>query len=297
MRVSGEIDSGTGGSAPACPAGAAARPRFAVVDGTRALPPALAGSVMLLGNFDGFHLGHRALLAQARRLAGPAPLSILSAEPHPRQFFAPHLPPFRLSTTRLKRRQFADAGFSFLFAPCFDHAFAGQSAETFVEELLVARLRVAHLVVGEDFRFGHARRGDAALLRAMGRELGFGVTVLAPLRRQELVCSSSLVRALLRQGEVRAAGELLGAPWRVEVERLPEDAPASGEEGLALGWPGDMLRLPDGRYAGRLVAADNGVSLATGRLALQAGRARFHPAHRLAGRSLPRRLALDILDA
>lgn len=244
---------------------------------------------MLLGNFDGFHRGHRALLAQACRLAGAAPLSVMSVEPHPRQFFNPDLAPFRLSTPRVKQHLFARGGFSFVFGPRFDRAFADQSAEAFVAHLLVARLRVAHLVVGEDFRFGHRRRGDVALLQAMAAEHGFAVSPVAPVRQQELVCSSSLVRDLLRAGDVAGANEVLGAPWRVDV-----DAVAHGSGGLGLDWPEGVLRLPDGAYRARLVDMATDAAIGAGTLAIRGAHTTFQPDRPVASLRAPHSLALDI---
>lgn len=273
------------------PSRASRAPRRApafVVDGTQRLADELAGSVMLLGNFDGFHRGHRALLAQARRLAGDALLSVMSVEPHPRQFFNPDLAPFRLSTRRVKQHLFARGGFSFVFGPRFDRAFADQSAEAFVEHLLVGRLRVAHLVVGEDFRFGHRRRGDVALLQAMGAEHGFAVSPVAPVRQQELVCSSSLVRDLLRAGDVAGANEVLGAPWRVDVgvTRRPG--------GLGLDWPEGVLRLPDGDYRARLVDMATDAAIGAGTLAIRGAHTTFRPDRPVASLHAPHSLALDI---
>jgi riboflavin kinase / FMN adenylyltransferase len=217
--------------------------RFEVLEFADQMPDHLAGSVLLLGNFDGFHRGHAALLDAARHAARGAPIGIISVEPHPRQLFAPAADAFRITTASTKLQAFARLGFSFAFMPRFTRAFASQSATVFVEHILVRSLRVAHVVAGEDFRFGHRRIGDVSLLRRIGAERGFGVTEVAMLHLQDALCSSSLVREMLKAGDMAAAMAILGAPWSVEVGTLGCD---SG--GLELDWPAEVIRPPAGDY-------------------------------------------------
>jgi riboflavin kinase/FMN adenylyltransferase len=223
------------------------RSSFQILPGADPVADELAGGVLLLGNFDGFHLGHRALLRAAADARRAGPLGIMSVEPHPRQLFDPGASPFRITTERIKHEAFRRLGFTFAFAPRFDQAFAGQSAEAFVEDLLVRALRVAHVVVGEDFRFGHKRRGDVSTLRSLGADLGFGVTAVAAVRQQDVVCSSSLIREMLRLGDVAGASALLGHPWSVEVAARRQ---SSGV--MEIGWPDAVIAPPAGTYRVRL---------------------------------------------
>jgi riboflavin kinase/FMN adenylyltransferase len=140
------------------------------------------GAVVAVGNFDGLHLGHQAVIRTARRLAdvAGAPLAIMTFEPHPRSVFQPNIPPFRLTPVRSKARWIEAFGVDLLFALHFDLAFAAITAEDFVGRLLVAGLKARHVVVGEDFIFGNKRRGNAALLQELAARHGFGITLVAP---------------------------------------------------------------------------------------------------------------------
>ncbi|GLK68934.1 hypothetical protein GCM10008179_25720 [Hansschlegelia plantiphila] len=222
---------------------------------------ASAGPVLLLGNFDGFHLGHAALLDAGRDAAGGRPVGVLSVEPHPRQFFAPAAAAFRIASAKVKRETFARRGFAFSCAPRFDATFARQSPEAFVRDVLVRSVGVSQVVVGEDFRFGAGRAGTTERLRAMGDELGFGVSVVATVRRQDARCSSSLIRHLLREGEAATAGTLLGDPWTVEA-RLRRSLGGR----VSVAWPDEILRPAPGRYNARLRRLAGGEALAECRL-------------------------------
>ncbi|WP_048707904.1 hypothetical protein [Microvirga massiliensis] len=242
-----------------------------VVTTLEEMPGSLRGSVMLLGNFDGFHRGHRALLKAARIRAAAAgrPLGIMSVEPHPRQHFAPGADPFRLTTRLTKHESFERMGFDLVFQPAFDSAFAGQRADEFVERVLVDGLGVSHVVVGYDFRFGRGRQGDVALLERLGVELRFGVSEVAPAQYQGAVCSSSRIRDLMRSGDLRSVHALLGAPWTVEVTAIRSDANPSPS--VYVLWPGEMLRPPHGRYTARLRCFGSRAPLASGELHLTPG--------------------------
>jgi riboflavin kinase/FMN adenylyltransferase len=232
------------------------------------MPGSLKGSVMLLGNFDGFHCGHRALLdaARARARALGRPLGIMSVEPHPRELFASDAGPFRLTTRRTKYESFERMGFDLVFQPKFDRAFAGQHAEDFVARVLVDGLGVSHVVVGFDFRFGRGREGDIALLERVGAELCFGVSEIAPTYCRGAVCSSSLVRDLVRSGDLRGVSALLGNPWTVEVTAIRTDLTPNDTTYVL--WPKEILRPPHGCYAARLRRFGSRVPLATGELIL-----------------------------
>src|SRR5216684_831176 len=128
------------------------------------------GAVVAIGNFDGVHLGHQAVIGEAGRIAGAAamPHAVLTFEPHPRRVFRPNDPPFRLTPFRAKSRHLEALGVDLLFTLHFDLAFAAKSAEDFIETVLVRNLGVRHAVVGYDFVFGHQRHGTPALLQARG---------------------------------------------------------------------------------------------------------------------------------
>ncbi len=136
--------------------------------------------MVALGNFDGVHRGHQAVIAAAAAIArkAGAPLGVLTFEPHPRRLLRPDDPPFRLTPWRAKARAIEALGVDYLYACRFDRAFSLRPAEAFVTQDLAAWLGVSHVVVGYDFSFGHNRAGNAAFLAQAGRRFGFGVTVL-----------------------------------------------------------------------------------------------------------------------
>ncbi|WP_165899884.1 FAD synthetase family protein [Borborobacter arsenicus] len=212
------------------------------------VPKRLKGSVMLLGNFDGFHCGHQALLAAARAEASAcgAPLGVMSVEPHPKQLFAPHSEPFRLSSPTTKRETFSRLGLDFLYSPRFNRAFAGQEPEQFIDDILVGGLAVSRIVVGRGFRFGKQRRGDVDLLCRFGEQSGFAVTAVDELGQDGAKYSSTLVRNHLAAGEIDAANALLGGPWSVELGALPGSLRLPGEGSVS--WPVSVLKPACGEY-------------------------------------------------
>jgi riboflavin kinase/FMN adenylyltransferase len=220
------------------------------------------GAVIAIGNFDGVHLGHRAVIAEAKRIADAAgaPLALLTFEPHPRRFFSPSGPPFRLTPFRAKTRLIAETGVDLLFILRFDRAFAARTAEDFVADLLVAQLGARHLVVGQDFTFGRGRGGNPRLLREMGAKLDFAVSVLEPRADANgKICSASRIRDHLAAGRPRAAAALLGRDWEIEGRVRPGD-----RRGRELGFPTANLAIADylhpapGVYAVRAWVGDGG---------------------------------------
>ncbi|MDP6706152.1 MAG: bifunctional riboflavin kinase/FAD synthetase [Alphaproteobacteria bacterium] len=211
-----------------------------VVREYRGLPATLKGSVAALGNFDGVHLGHQALLADCGRIASAAgrDLAVVTFEPHPRRVFTPGGPAFRLTPFRSKARILAGKGVKLLFALRFNEALYSKTAEVFVDEVLVHGLAVAHVVVGYDFVFGHQRSGDAEFLREAGVRHGFGVSVIEPVMHDNDVCSSSIIRVDLEGGRARRAAELLGHWWEVEGRVHKGD-----QRGRQLGFPTLNLHL------------------------------------------------------
>lgn len=197
------------------------------------IPASCQGSVLALGNFDGVHLGHQAVLAEtvaiAKRLNAPA--AALTFEPHPREFFNPIVAPLNIISSASKAALLENAGLQALFVLRFDAALAERSAESFVRDILVAALNVRHVVTGENFTFGKGRGGTALLLEAWGKTHGFGYTRVAPVGGEE-ACSSTRIRALLKAGDVHGASALLGRPYAVTGPVLHGD-----KRGRTLGFP------------------------------------------------------------
>lgn len=183
-----------------------------------------------IGNFDGVHLGHRAVLELARRT--DAPLGVVTFEPHPRQFFAPDAPPFRLMNAQARAHRFERLGVDVLFELPFDAALAALAPEAFVSEVLVGGLGLSHAVVGEDFRFGRGRAGDAATLRRLGEAVGLEVTVALLTGVGGVEVSSTAIRLALSEGRPRDAARMLGHWHRIEGEVRDGD-----KRGRTIGYP------------------------------------------------------------
>jgi len=205
-------------------------------------PPADAkGAVVALGNFDGVHLGHRALLAEAKRTAQELqrPFAALVFEPYPREFFRPNDEPFRLTPFRAKARLLSELGVDVLIVLNFDAAMASMLAQDFVLDVLVRELEVAHVVVGKDFLFGKGRGGDTTVLAYMGEMEGFGTTIFDPVSAGGgTKISSTDIRAALKAGRPDEAARLLGHCWSVEGHVAPGE-----KRGRQLGYPTANLKL------------------------------------------------------
>ena len=219
------------------------------------LPEECRSGVVTLGNFDGVHRGHQAVIARARAAADArtAPLVVVTFEPHPASVFQPDMAPFRLTPFRSKAHHLAELAVDVLVALHFDLGFAKVSAADFVRRVLVDGLAAAHVIVGYDFAFGHKRQGDAAFLAAAGATHGFTVEVAEPVREPgSEIYSSSLVRDYLRAGEPRRAAQLLGRAWEMDGRVIAGD-----KLGRDLGFPtanlelGEYLRPKFGVYAVR----------------------------------------------
>jgi len=203
-------------------------------------PGALAGCVVAIGNFDGVHRGHRAVigaaLARARALGRTA--AALTFDPHPRTFFRPDLPVFRLSTERDKLRLLMQTGLDGAVILRFDAPLAATSAQDFIDRILIGRLKIGGAAIGFDFHFGHERRGSPAYLAGQGARLGFAVDIVPPLQDEGRPVSSGAVRDALAAGRVVEAAELLGAPWFVAGEVIHGE-----KRGRELGFPTANVRL------------------------------------------------------
>jgi riboflavin kinase / FMN adenylyltransferase len=175
------------------------------------------GTVLTIGNFDGVHRGHQALITQTVQRAqqlGAVP-TVLSFEPTPREYFAPAQAPGRIGSLRGKLLDLQATGVEQLIVQRFHQGFAACEAEAFVRDWLVARLRLRGIVVGDDFRFGARRAGDLALLRRLGAELGFEVEGIGSVEHGGLRCSSTAVRSALAAPDLDAAEQLLGRAYRL----------------------------------------------------------------------------------
>lgn len=226
------------------------------------LPRAARGAVVAIGNFDGVHPGHCAVLRRAGEVARAmgAPLGILTFEPHPRRFFQPATAPFRLTPAPVKRRLIAAEGAELYYELPFDAAMAALTAEAFIERVLLAGLGVRHVVVGAGFAFGKGRTGTVSVLEHVaGHKAGVGVTVVAPVAASDgALASSTRVRDCLRRGEPERAAALLGRVWAIEgaVEK-------GDQRGRLLGFPTANIGLDDylepayGVYAVRATAEGN----------------------------------------
>ena len=171
-------------------------------------------TVLTIGNFDGVHRGHRALLARLTGLAQQAglPAAVMTFEPNPREFFAPQSAPARLASLREKLQLLAECGVDQAYVCAFNQRFAALTADAFVERI-VRGLGVRHLMIGDDFRFGKGRSGDFALLQQAGKEHGFGVEAMETLVHEGERVSSSAVREALDAGDLEHAERLLGRPY------------------------------------------------------------------------------------
>lgn len=223
------------------------------------------GAAVAMGNFDGVHRGHQRVITLARNHAGTAPLGIVTFEPHPRSFFAPAAPPFRLMNAEARAHRMAKLGVERLYQLPFDAALAAMQPRDFARQVLHEGLGVSHVVVGSDFRFGKGRAGSADDLVECGAELGFGVTVASLIADAEAgeEISSTAIRRALSEGRVRDAARMLGHWHRIEGPVLHGE-----KRGRQLGFPTanmalEGLHLPrmgvyavlidvlDGPYAGR----------------------------------------------
>jgi len=211
------------------------------------VPPAYRGAVVAIGNFDGVHRGHRALIAEAKvqAEARKSPLAVLTFEPHPQEFFRPlhHTPAgaecFRLTPLRTKARLLADLGVDVLFALTFDAEMARRSHQDFVLNVLVEGLGISGVVVGHDFEFGQKRAGNLAALSYMGEMEGFSVTAFDTVTAAaDEKISSTLIRQLLKQAKPEEAARLLGHPWTIEARVEHGDA-----RGRTMGFPTANMHL------------------------------------------------------
>jgi riboflavin kinase/FMN adenylyltransferase len=221
------------------------------------VPEALRGAIVALGNFDGFHLGHEAVVREAVEWAHGEgrPAIVATFDPHPVRHFAPHVPPFRLTSLDQRQELFAAAGAAAMLVFHFDGALADTTAEDFVRRLLGEHIGAAGVVTGEDFTFGKGRAGNLALLREVGPTAGVGHRAVGPVLDGGRPVSSSRIRDALKAGECEEAMRLMTRPFAIRGEVIHGD-----KRGRELGYPtanielGPYLRPRFGIYAvvGRL---------------------------------------------
>lgn len=209
----------------------------------RDVPAPYKGAVVAVGNFDGVHLGHQALIREAWRIARErgAPLGVLAFEPHPQEFFRPSPESFRLTPFRAKARLIAELETDILYALAFDAEMAAKSAQDFVMDVLVDGLGAGAILVGEDFQFGKGRAGNTTLLSYMGEQEGFGVEIFKPVSAAGYdKISSTQIRDALKQGRPDEAARLLGHYWSVEARVEHGD-----KRGRTIGFPTINMKLVD----------------------------------------------------
>ena len=215
---------------------------FLRLSGYQDIPPHLRGAVVAIGNFDGVHRGHQAVLSRALEIAGErgVPAVVLTFEPHPRTIFRPDIPLFRLSPAPMKARLLEALGFDAVVEQPFTREFSSLSAERFVAEVLVGGLGASHIVVGFDFHYGKGRGGSPQTLGLAGEAYGFSVTVMNAFSDEGgEVVSSSRIRALLAEGDVAEAAGLLGYRYTMEAE-----VTGGKKLGRTLGFPTANMSLP-----------------------------------------------------
>jgi riboflavin kinase/FMN adenylyltransferase len=221
----------------------------------RGLPEAALGGAIALGNFDGVHLGHASLIRVAHAARPDRPPAVLTFEPHPRAFFRPQDPPFRLTLAHERALALAALGVRIMYELPFDAAFAQLSAEAFVRDVLVGGLRAAHLTCGMDFAFGHRRGGGTGFLAKRAEALGVGLSLVPPVSDAEGPISATRIRRLLQDGYPERAAALLGRPFSIRGEVAHGDA-----RGRTIGFPTANIAL------GAHLEPERGVYAVTARL-------------------------------
>ena len=215
-------------------------PDFAVIRDSTPAAAIPRGMVVAMGNFDGVHLGHRAVIEAALQMgrAHGRPALAVTFEPHPRRFFSPNTPQFRLTDETGKLRLLAGTGLAGAVVMAFDKHRAGTTAQDFIHHDLIERLGISGIAVGYDFHFGKGRVGSPSLLVAEAPRLGIEVDVQAHVDIAERPVSSSAIRMALAEGQIEEATAMLGGPWFVSGEVIHGD-----KRGRDLGFPTANIRL------------------------------------------------------
>src|SRR3954465_2385805 len=214
--------------------------RFALIRDSTPKTAIPTGAVVAMGNFDGVHLGHRAVIAAALEMAKRhgRPALAVTFEPHPRRFFSPNTPQFRLSDETAKLRLLAGTGLAGAVVMTFDKARAGTSAQDFIHHDLIDRLGISGIAVGYDFHFGKGRVGSPSLLVGEAPRLGIEVDVQPHVDIEERPVSSSAIRMALAEGQIADATAMLGGPWFVTAKVIHGE-----KRGRDLGYPTANMKL------------------------------------------------------
>jgi riboflavin kinase/FMN adenylyltransferase len=225
------------------------------------------GASAAIGNFDGVHLGHRSVIDLTRRVAPDLPLGVLTFEPHPREYFAPDTPPFRLMRRATRAHRLEKLGVERLYELNFNAAMAGMTPPDFARRVIFDGLGLGHVVIGADFRFGKGRSGGAEDLAGFGRDMGFGVTIAPLIEQTDTVVSSTAIRSALSDGRPRDAKAMLGHWHRIDGivqggeqrgRQLGFPTANMSIEGLhppAFGVYAVLVDVLDGRHAGSYLGA------------------------------------------
>jgi riboflavin kinase/FMN adenylyltransferase len=215
-------------------------PGFAIIRDTTPATAIPKRAVVAMGNFDGVHLGHRAVIAAALQMgrAHGCPALALTFEPHPRRFFSPNTPQFRLTDEAAKLRLLAGTGLAGAVVMTFDKGRAGTTAQDFIHHDLIERLGISGIAVGYDFHFGKGRVGSPSLLVNEAPRLGIEVDVQPHVDIEERPVSSSTIRMALAEGQIEEATRMLGGPWFVTGEVIHGE-----KRGRDLGYPTANIRL------------------------------------------------------
>jgi riboflavin kinase/FMN adenylyltransferase len=215
---------------------------FTVIRDTTPAAAIPRGAVVAMGNFDGVHLGHRAVIGAALQMARAQgrPALAVTFEPHPRRFFSPHTPQFRLTDEAAKLRLLAGTGLNGAVVMAFDKTRAGTTAQDFIHHDLIERLGISGIAVGYDFHFGKGRAGSPGLLVNEGPRLGIEVDVQPHIDIDERPVSSTAIRMALAEGQIGDATAMLGGPWFVAGEVIHGE-----KRGRDLGYPTANIRLDE----------------------------------------------------
>lgn len=227
-----------------------------IVHDWRDVPADARGATVALGNFDGVHLGHAAVIRGAHAARPDAPLAVLTFEPHPREVFRPDDPPFRLTLSAERADALAALGVDILYELPFNHDFSLMPADSFVEEVLHSGIGARHLVSGQDFAFGHRRGGSTGFLAARAEALGMGLTLVTAVTDANGPISSTRIRRVLQDGYPERATADLGRPWTIRGIVSHGD-----KRGRTIGFPTANVAL------GRHLEPARGVYAVTVRLA------------------------------
>lgn len=243
-----------------------------IVGGQGAIPAGLRGGALALGNFDGVHRGHQAVIGAALRAARARgrPALVATFDPHPSRHFRPGSPPFSLTTATQKLALFAELGVDGAVVIPFDAALAGLSAEAFSQDWLVERIGVSRVVTGADFTFGKGRSGSAATLGQLGSRMGFDAEAVAPVTAGTEIVSSTRIRIALAEGDMAEASRLLTRPFTIAMPVVHGD-----KRGRTIGVPtanqelGDYQRPRYGVYAVRVRLPDGSVAKGVANLGIR----------------------------